>query len=78
MGTTMGWPDVGDPVGPEKHPQALVFSTHFLASLLSMSPCLWGPGTGSQTHVPQVTDMLQEVITTICSLKTAAEGSQLQ
>lgn len=58
---------------PEKHPQALVFSTHFLASLLSMPPCLWGPSTSSQTHVPQVTDMLQKMITTICSLKTTAE-----
>lgn len=60
---------------PEKYPQALVFSIHFLASLLSMPPCLSGPSTSSQTHVPQVTDMLQEMITTICSLKTTAEGS---
>lgn len=58
---------------PEKHPQALVFSTHFLASLLSMPPCLWGPSTSSQTHVPQVTDMLQKMITTFYSLKTTAE-----
>lgn len=39
MGTTIGWLDVMLWV-PKKHPQALVFSTHFLASLLSMFPCL--------------------------------------
>lgn len=59
---------------PEKKPRV---STHFLASLLSMAPSLWGSSTSSQTHLPQVTDMLQ-MITTLCSLKTTAEGSQLQ
>lgn len=77
MGTTMGWPDVVDAVGPrETFPSPGVLHT-VLSSLLSMSPCLVGPGTSTQTHVPQVTDMLQ-MITTLCSLKTTAEGSQLQ
>lgn len=35
-----------------------------------------GPSITGQTHVPQVMDMLQEMLTTICSLKTTVEGFQ--
>lgn len=50
---------------------------HCLASLLSMFPGARGdPSITAPTCVPQVTDMLQEVLTTIGSLKTTVEGFQ--
>lgn len=66
--------DADSCVGPKTSPSPSLCCALLCFPLLHVSQSLWGPSITDQTCVSQVMDMLQEMLTTICSLKTTVEG----